>query len=473
MLHRSFVAAMSLAIACMVGGPSSSRNFIISNAATQNVQCSNGVCSPHGKKPTLNVSDLESLLASGDVQVTNPGRYGLNGNIVVKARLKWSAPTTLTLRAGASVFVDQPIVASGLAGLVIFDYSSALHFGRKRRVTFSNLSSNLTIGSISYSLVGTLPSLAEAITANPSGNFALANSYDASADGIYGASPIPTNFLGRLEGLGNSFKNISVNDSTDCCVGGLFLSLSEARISDLHLKNIVVNSTGGAAGLAYESFAQIANSGITGTITVGGNGDTGGLVSDNYGDIFDTHSTVTIVTGASVGNVNVGGLVGVNLGEIDEAFARGNLNSGDGSGSVGGLVGLQQGGSVYQSYADGSVTVGRGMKIGGLVGWNAYDSGGGSGVGQSYSIGAVSGGSGSIVGGLLGENEGNVSYSYFDTTTSGTSVGVALGNASGVTGLTTQQLQSGLPAGFEQGVWAEKSNINNGLPYLVYNPPPK
>ena len=52
-------------------------------------------------------------------------------------------------------------------------------------------------------------------------------------------------------------------------------------------------------------------------------------------------------------------------------------------------------------------------------------------------------------------------------------MGVGLGNAGGVTGLTTEQLQSGLPPGFEPGVWLEKANINNGLPYLKYNPSPK
>jgi hypothetical protein len=42
-----------------------------------------------------------------------------------------------------------------------------------------------------------------------------------------------------------------------------------------------------------------------------------------------------------------------------------------------------------------------------------------------------------------------------------------------VTGLTSQQLKSGLPAGFDPCIWAEDKKINNGFPYLIANPPVK
>ncbi|HEY6578573.1 MAG TPA: hypothetical protein VIY09_04570 [Rhizomicrobium sp.] len=46
-------------------------------------------------------------------------------------------------------------------------------------------------------------------------------------------------------------------------------------------------------------------------------------------------------------------------------------------------------------------------------------------------------------------------------------------NDPGITGLTTTQLQSGLPQGFDPTVWAENPKINGGLPYLIANPPRK
>src|SRR6202040_274311 len=116
-----------------------------------------------------------------------------------------------------------------------------------------------------------LPSLANAIAANPSGLFALADSYDASADGTYTSSPIPTNFLGFLEGLGNTISSISVNSTSSCCVGGLFQSVSAgAYIMDIRVENVSVLSTEGAAGLVYEGFGTLERSHVTGTVRGGG-----------------------------------------------------------------------------------------------------------------------------------------------------------------------------------------------------------
>ena len=41
---------------------------------------------------------------------------------------------------------------------------------------------------------------------------------------------------------------------------------------------------------------------------------------------------------------------------------------------------------------------------------------------------------------------------------------ILLANNPGITGLTTAQLQSGLPAGFNPSIWAESASINGGLP---------
>ena len=74
-----------------------------------------------------------------------------------------------------------------------------------------------------------------------------------------------------------------------------------------------------------------------------------------------------------------------------------------------------------------------------------------------------------------GSNGGSVTNDYWDLDTSGiTDPSQGAGNIPndpGITGLTTQQLQSGLPAGLDPAVWAEDPNINNGLPYLINNPP--
>ena len=72
---------------------------------------------------------------------------------------------------------------------------------------------------------------------------------------------------------------------------------------------------------------------------------------------------------------------------------------------------------------------------------------------------------------------GSISSAYWDTTTSGiTDPSRGAGtpkNDPDITGITTEELQSGLPDGFDPKIWAEDPNINGALPYLRANPPPK
>jgi hypothetical protein len=80
------------------------------------------------------------------------------------------------------------------------------------------------------------------------------------------------------------------------------------------------------------------------------------------------------------------------------------------------------------------------------------------------------------MGGLIGgydDNGSKFTSCYWDTTTSGVTQGSGDGNEAGITGLTTQQLQSGLPQGFGKKFWAEQTTINGGFPYLLKDPPSK
>ncbi len=118
----------------------------------------------------------------------------------------------------------------------------------------------------------------------------------------------------------------------------------------------------------------------------------------------------------------------------------------------------------------GAVTAGALANVGGLVGLaitGQYNA-----IGPGYSTGFVSGGSGSSVGGVIGFDQGSDSIGgmYWDTTTSGIADAAQgagnVPNDPGLTGLTTEQLQSGLPTGLQDGYWDEAAGTNNGLPYL-------
>jgi hypothetical protein len=104
--------------------------------------------------------------------------------------------------------------------------------------------------------------------------------------------------------------------------------------------------------------------------------------------------------------------------------------SGDitGDSYVGGLVGVNEGGTVSDSYSTGGVT--GDWRVGGLVALNN-----GGTVSNSYSSGSVTGTS--HVGGLVGTNDrGTVSQSFWDVQTSGQT-----GSAAGA-GKTTAKMRN-------------------------------
>ena len=191
--------------------------------------------------------------------------------------------------------------------------------------------------------------------------------------------------------------------------------------------------TGGdeCGGLVGYNYGTITNSYATGNVIGSGN-YVGGLVGYNYNN-FPGYSYGSITNSYAMGSVTggdeCGGLVGCNYGTITNSYATGNVI---GSGNyVGGLVGYNNiynpgysFGSITNSYATGSVT--GGDQCGGLVGYN-YGT-----ITNSYATGNVIG-SGNYVGGLVGYNDnGTITNSFWNTTTSGqaTSSGGGTGKTS-------------------------------------------
>ena len=145
----------------------------------------------------------------------------------------------------------------------------------------------------------------------------------------------------------------------------------------------------------------------------------------------------------------IGGLVGRNNGSVENSFALTSVANGkeDQLASAGGLVGLNDpNGRVLASYAAGEIT--NQSKI-----------------------------DNNNIGGLIGSDDamaGAITDTYWDLDRgiSDRSQGAGnIPNDPGITGLTEAQLKSGLPAGFDPTIWGSDSDINNGYPYLLDNPP--
>ncbi|HEY3777363.1 MAG TPA: hypothetical protein VGL35_04845 [Rhizomicrobium sp.] len=495
-------AAIATVAPLLVGGANAA--VVISSGATQNISCASGVCAPTAADAVLNAGDLETLLASGNVMVTTTGSGVQAKDIRVAGPVSWGTGSALTLDAYQSLTINRPVSLQGLAGLTLATdaggNNGVLSFGHHGKVTFANLSSSLTINGTAYTLENSIKSLAAAVAANPSGAFALANSYDAGQDGTYTSVPIPTPFTGTFEGLGNAISHLSINDANDTEVG-LFAEIGvTGMLRDIHLVYASVTSMANDAvvgTLAGDSEGPITNATSESASVSAGAAEAGGLVgclacidflnptilrsfASGIVEGSDTDSAVGGLVGfeergnimqsgadAKVSGVYGGGLAGRVEGSIDESFAIGKVR---GSSIAGGLIG-DGGGTIANSYATGTVKGTMSYTdVGGFAGVIDFAS-----VSDSYSTGHVSGGKGGgSRGGFVGHvGEGTFTDCYWDTTTSGI-VNRGAGNMKdepGITGLTSQQLQSGLPQGFEASVWGEAAGVNDGFPYLLDNPP--
>jgi hypothetical protein len=474
----------------------------ISLAKTSNVTCMKSVCTATAADAVMNVTHLQNLLNKVNRKLVSGS---VAGDIVIAAPLTWSSTHTLTLDSYRSVIVNKPMSVTGTGGLTILTNDGGglgglFSFGSGANIVFWDLSSKLTIDGWSYTLVDDWATFVQTETNCGITHIALAAGIDAGAT-TYSAAPIQYS-CGTTEGLGNTISNLTiaaVSSSYDRV--GLFGSASGV-IENIRLSNIQI--TGSApdivGGLVGVSNAQISGVSVSGSIlfekiknrssiigglvgwngfegtgvtidshssaTVQGSGNIGGLAGDNDGLIRNSSATGAVHSGAGL----AGGLVGSSGtiwgGIIDSSYATGTVIGG----SAGGLICSNEN-TIINSYATGEVKAGPGGQEGGLACSNGSNPGS---ISSSYATGAVGRAQDRVFGGLVGEDDspsGYITASYWDVTTSGTKKAVGIGSASGITGLTTVQLQSGLPAGFDPAIWAENPSINGGLPYLISNPP--
>jgi filamentous hemagglutinin family protein len=364
--------------------------------------------------------------ATGD---TNPNG---TGDIIVTAPIAWSTSASLTLSAYRNVNLESNISTTGGslvlyadntgvgAGQVVFNGGSVSASGAGSTVSIfynptDNLNNNQAVNSTSYTtpqnfdsnvtlsnqasltaymLVNTVYDL-QNLENNLSGAYALGTNVNASqtsgwneigASSTYqGFAPIgtfATPFSGVFDGQGHTIDSLTINRSGN---------------SDI--------------GLFGVSTGTVENVGLTNANVTGGN-DVGGLVGYNKtspttGD--DSYVANSYLTGAIAGDQHVGGLVGHNEGAISASYSAATVK---GSGNyVGGLVGFQaastNGGStsnisITASYASGNVNATSSDFVGGLVGGMTAGS-----ISQSDATGNVSGGG--YVGGLVGDAEPTIS----------------------------------------------------------------
>ena len=229
-------------------------------------------------------------------------------------------------------------------------------------------------------------------------------------------------FTGVFDGSGHTISNFNYTVIEDSKIGLFgYINGPNAQIKDLELidPNIdagVGDEVGSLVGCV--EYRTVANCYVEGG-SVSGDGTVGGLVGSNYaGEIFQCHATSSVS-----GYSRVGGLAGENNGTITSCYSSADVRA---YCRVGGLVGFNWGnGTITNSYAAGSVSGNN--QVGGLVGWNWNT------ISNCYATSGISGVN--RIGGLVGYNKGSVTTSFWDFQTSGQST------SAGGTGKTTAEMQ--------------------------------
>ena len=276
-----------------------------------------------------------------------------------------------------------------------------------------NFAPNVTGGATltAYMLVNTLNDL-QNVQNNLAGNYALSQNIDATATASWnsgaGFVPIGTDYHGIFNGQGFTIDGLTIHSTNNFV--GLFGSIAAPGvIENVGLTNVNISDTHGEfiAALvgALDGSGTVRNSYSTGTVSDSGAGFfIGGLIGDNnQGTVSQVYSTVTV---SAAGSIDVGGLIGANVGSLTNAYAAGAVTGGT---SVGGFVGENTTGTIHNAYSTGLV------------------------------IGTTS------VGAFIGKEDvggGAITNTFWDTDSSGQSVGVGSGTVAGLVAATTAQLQS-------------------------------
>lgn len=201
---------------------------------------------------------------------------------------------------------------------------------------------------------------------NPTGKYIQMADIDLS--GYSNWSPIgnsSTMFNGTYDGNGFTITNLKINRPNSENQGLFGLVGSQAKIMNVALENININSGNYNGGLTGFNYGYVYNCYSTGTIT--GKKWTGGLVGQNNGNIENCYSTCSVSSARSAG-----GLIGSNHGSVKNCYATGrvtglNTNSFNEDKNTGGLCGYSFG-IVGNCYATGKVTGQR--FVGGLIGFD-------------------------------------------------------------------------------------------------------
>ncbi len=191
-------------------------------------------------------------------------------------------------------------------------------------------------------------------------SYILANNIAASGTSAWnsGAGFVPIGYTPTAYDGSNSALNMSATPFTGSFDGG------SRTVSNLVINQPTANFLGLFSAVGSESVVR--NIGLIGA-NVQGNAVVGGLVGYNAGTVTSSYAEAGSVSGGRSGNNIFGGLVGYNRGTVSSSYATAAVTVGSGATAGAGLVGLNRGGTITNSFASGAVINGAGLTSEGTV----------------------------------------------------------------------------------------------------------
>ena len=397
---------------------------------------------------SIGVTTLQSALANGNVSIATQSAGSEAGDININAALTWSAANnltltaagninanaavtwsagTLTLNAGKNVNVNATLAASGAASFAanwgsghntdgspysLYTLMPTVGSGSGAINLASTGTGTVTLNGDDYTVIRTAADFSKI---GPTGHYVLGANLSAAASTSTLTSPLGagTAFTGTLEGFGHTV-NLGYNASTGkgFAGSGLFDTIGAGGlVRNLKTSGMIYGPSthipylGSVANINRGTILNVySGSTFPDTLNVG---SVGGMVGLNEGTIMFSFDM------ASPYVSNIGGsLVGTNAasGVISLSFATGyNLYTAtDASATyIGGLVGANYG-EIDRSWSDMTLSLTDATSIaGGLVGFNAGT------IDESYALRAIRYANiGPNLSGFVGVNDGTITNSY-------------------------------------------------------------
>lgn len=185
------------------------------------------------------------------------------------------------------------------------------------------------------------------------GRYCLARDIDASkTEDFSSIGTLDAPFTGCLFANGHAINSLSLQSAGKSC-NGLFGALGkEAEIHDLLLCNVNISDTGLCTGaLVGNNDGLISNCHVTGTLDFEFNCAFRGALTGKNGPSGQIRASSATATIRGPGEY-IGGLVGESNGTLTNCFFQGEV---EGNNNIGGLVGFQNGGTLFRCRATANV----------------------------------------------------------------------------------------------------------------------